>query len=232
MTRADFSYTASLMSDPGRAAMLAALLGDIALPAGELARVANVAPQTASSHLAKLVGGQLLTAEQQGRHRYYRLANAEVANAIEALLALTPGAHSAARVASPKPADGLAFARTCYNHLAGEVAVALADILQRRHLIVAYADKSYALSDGGRSWFQKFGIAIRPEQERQARFARGCLDWTERRHHLAGYLGAQLLRRLRELRWIAPVRNTRAVRVTLEGEKGLAAEFGVRLPRR
>jgi len=230
MVDRDFSQIASLMGDPGRAAMLTALLGDIALPAGELAQIANVAPQTASSHLSRLVAAGLLSAEQQGRHRYFRLSNAEVAVAIESLMAITPARRGAAQQKSQRK-DSLAYARTCYNHLAGQLAVEIADAFRQRKLLVARPERTYALTEDGRSWLRDFGIEIPEKQERQSRFARSCLDWTERRHHLAGQLGSELLCRFRQLRWIAPMRDTRAVRVTLEGERKFASTFGLRLPR-
>ena len=137
-----------------------ALIGGVALPAGQLAMVANVAPQTASSHLSRLVQGELLAVEQQGRHRYYRIATGEVANAVEALLAITPRA--------------------------------------------------------------RVGLRFSEAETRRARFARRCLDWTERRHHIGGQLGCAMLSRFRELKWIATVRDSRTVRVTHEGERQLA----------
>lgn len=225
----EFTGTAALLSDPGRASILMALVGGIALPAGQLAIIANVAPQTASSHLSKLVSGNLLEVEQQGRHRYYRLAGTEVANAIEALLAVTP-VH--VRGAADKTSDGhagsIAYARTCYSHLAGRLAVEITDALQRRKFLVAGEPKAYRITPQGRTWFGELGIVISETQTKQAQFARCCLDWTERRHHLAGPLGSALLKRFQQLKWIAPVRGSRAVRVTLEGQSRLPELLGVR----
>ena len=199
--------------------MLVALMDGRALPAGQLAMIANVAPQTASSHLAKLVDGRLLTAEQQGRHRYYRLANAEVGHAVEALMALSPRANGSATKSPVAPNDALAYARTCYSHLAGRLAIGIADALQERQLLVRGEDKLFSLTAAGRIWFAKLGIELRDRDTDDPRFAKCCLDWTERRHHIAGRLGSAMLLRFRELKWIAPLRNTRAVRVTLEGER-------------
>lgn len=223
------AQTAALLSDPGRAAMLTALMQGVALPAGELALIANVAPQTASSHLSKLVTGKLLAMEPQGRHRYYRLADAEVAHAIEALLAITPRVKA---VATPKGAYGaagdIAYARSCYSHLAGNLAVQLAETLQAREFVVPKETKLYVVTKRGRAWFDEFGIPIGDRDLNDQRFARRCLDWTERRHHIAGRLGSAIFHRLRELRWIAPVHDSRAVRVTLEGQRRLARLLGVR----
>src|SRR5579862_9076309 len=121
----DLSDTATLFSDPGRSAILIALMDGRALPAGQLAMIANVAPQTASSHLTKLLDGQLLAVEQQGRHRYYRLASSDVAHAMEALLAIAPRQQEASRKSDSRraPDGALAYARTCYSHLAGRLAV-------------------------------------------------------------------------------------------------------------
>ena len=225
----DLADTAALLSDPGRAAMLTALIGGIALPAGELALIANVSPQTASSHLSKLISGGLLSVEQQGRHRYYRLADAEVAHAIEALLAIaSPAMQPSGPPNSARSASGtLTYARSCYSHLAGSLAVQLADALRAREIVAPLGDRIYRVTKSGRSWLEEFGIPVRDRDLHDARFARRCLDWTERRHHIAGRLGSALYGRLRELRWIAPVRDSRAVRVTLEGQRNLKELLGV-----
>lgn len=219
----DFSDTASLFSDPGRSAMLIALMDGRALPAGQLAMIANVAPQTASSHLTKLLDGHLLAVEQQGRHRYYRLASSDVAHAIEALLAIAPRANAADRKSAKGrvPDSALAYARTCYSHLAGRLAVDFADALRGRALLTEAEGNRFAVTRRGRTWLAQLGIEITERQMKDPRFARRCLDWTERRHHIAGQLGSAMLLRFREQKWIAPIRDTRAVRVTLEGERRL-----------
>jgi DNA-binding transcriptional ArsR family regulator len=215
----DFSDVAALFSDPGRSAMLVALMDGRALPAGQLALIANVAPQTASSHLTKLVDGHVLAVEQQGRHRYYRLAGIDVAHAIEALLAITPRANdTAARKLTRGPDDTLAYARACYSHLAGRLAVDIAEALQVCGMLVKREDR-FAVTQRGREWFAQLGIGMTEQQTKEPRFARRCLDWTERRHHIAGHLGSAMLIRFWELKWIAPMRDSRAVRVTLEGER-------------
>lgn len=217
-----FADTAALLSDPGRAAILMALLDGTARPAGQLAMIANVAPQTASSHLAKLVEGHLLRVEQQGRHRYYRLTDTNVAHAIEALLAVTPNARSnGASVARPSPPD-LAYARTCYSHLAGRLAVDIADGLQRRGVLTGRAPRQFVIADDGREWFSQLGIELTERQLNDCNFARRCLDWTERRHHIAGSLGSAMLARFLELNWIARIRDRRAVRITHEGQRRFA----------
>lgn len=214
----DFADTAALFSDAARASMLLALMDGRALPAGELAILGNVAPQTASSHLAKLVSGNVLAVEQQGRHRYYRLASTEVAQTVESLMAITPQPKRQARP-QPKPSE-LTYARTCYSHLAGRLAVAIAESLVQRGL-VRRETHSFQLTSPGHAWFTRLGIIMTERQMNDPRFARCCLDWTERKHHIAGKLGSAMLEHFRELKWIAPIRGSRAVRVTLEGEKRL-----------
>jgi DNA-binding transcriptional ArsR family regulator len=216
------SMTANLLGDPGRAAMLLRLMGGIALPAGELARAANIAPQTASGHLGRMVKGHLLTMERQGRHRYYRLASDQVGDAIEALLRLTirmPDIKGSA--ASRKLATGtLAHARTCYSHLAGWLGVAIAEAMERQGILSTADAKTYAITTAGRVWFEStLSIQVPSSPNPQRNIASRCLDWTERRHHLSGVIGCAMYRRFLELSWLAPVRGARAVRVTIEGKK-------------
>jgi DNA-binding transcriptional ArsR family regulator len=208
----ELSLTANLLGDPGRAAIVLSLMNGLALPAGELASIANVAPQTASGHLARLIDGGLLSMERQGRHRYYRLSSSEVADAIEALLVLTTRQKRARKVT----AGTLAHARTCYAHLAGWLGVQIAQELERRGLLRPSGPKIYTVTTCGRAWFQSLGVETHDVAPR--RLALRCLDWTERRHHLAGTLGCAMYRRFQELKWLAPMNGSRAVRVTLEGK--------------
>ncbi len=217
----DLSLTANLLGDPGRAAIVLSLMDGLALPAGELASIANVAPPTASGHLARLIDGGLLSVERQGRHRYYRLSSPEVADAIEALLVLTARPRETTGPTHTVTAGTLAHARTCYAHLAGWLGVQIAEELERRALLRVSGPKHYTVTAPGRTWFQSLGIELPDEIRVPNKFARRCLDWTERRHHLAGPLGCALYKRLGELRWVAPIRGTRAVRVTLEGKSRL-----------
>jgi DNA-binding transcriptional ArsR family regulator len=218
------SSVANLLGDPGRAAILLRLMGGVALPAGELAATANVAPQTASEHLAKLVAGRFLTVERQGRHRYYRLAGTEIADAVEALLVLTarPGASRAPVNAVPTHGT-IEHARTCYGHLAGWLGVRITQsFLERGYIKEAHA-KAYSITPAGRDWLATLDIQLppAPSPAAQKKIARRCLDWTERRHHIAGLLGTALYNRFRELRWLAPIKNTRIIRVTVEGRQRL-----------
>jgi DNA-binding transcriptional ArsR family regulator len=223
------SSTANLLGDPGRAAILLRLMSGLALPAGELALTANVAPQTASEHLAKLVDGRFLSVEPQGRHRYYRLASAEVANAIEAMLVLTadPRASDAGTASSRPQVGSLAHARTCYGHLAGWLGVEIARKLEEREVIKPYSAKTYSLSPSGREWFEGIGVGVPSSAAARKKLAVRCLDWTERRHHLAGRVGCGIYKRFRELGWLIPVRDTRMIRVTLEGQSQLWKMLGI-----
>jgi hypothetical protein len=170
-------------------------MSGLALPAGELAATANVAPQTASEHLARLVKGRLLNVERQGRHRYYRLASAEVADAVEALLVLTARPRvSDAGAASLRPQVGsLGYARTCYGHLAGWLSVQIARKLEERGMIKPYNAKAYSLGPSGREWFEAIGVGVPSSAAVQKTLAVRCLDWTERRHHLGGRWGARFI---------------------------------------
>ena len=207
----DISAVAALIGDPTRARMLQALMGGIALPAGELAMCANVAPQTASAHLAKLVEGRLLSVEVLGRHRYYRLASPEIAAAIEALASVAP--------------------RTCYSHFAGTLAVDINDAFQQRGFLVPAHDRQYRVTPDGRLWFEKLGVAMAQIKSGRSGFARQCLDWTERRHHLAGALGTALLQQFFALKWMAQIGKTRAVRVTHKGQEQLSKLLAIRFRR-
>ena len=222
-----FAQTATLFSDPGRASILMSLLGGVALPAGQLAMIANVSPQTASSHLSQLVEGRLLTVEQQGRHRYYRIAGVEVAHAIEALMALNPHRNTAPISSASRIPESLAYARTCYSHLAGRLAIEIADALEKHGVLVRSDANLFSLTQCGERWLRDFGIPVTASQIRKSRFAKRCLDWSQRRHHIAGQLGSAMLDRFRQLKWIAPLRDSRAVRLTLEGQRGFRQVLGL-----
>jgi DNA-binding transcriptional ArsR family regulator len=221
----DFSRVAALIAEPARATMLLALLGGRALPAGELAFSANVAPQTASGHLAKLVEGGLLRVETQGRHRYYRLSGPDVGTALEALGGLAP----APRVPDRLPAEvkAMRYARTCYNHLAGRLAVDINVAMQQRGLLAPLTEKQWELTEPGRLWFAEIGTGHCAS--RRDGIARMCLDWTERQHHIGGPLGSALLNALCERKWVARIRDTRGVRLTVNGRIELGRRLGLAL---
>jgi DNA-binding transcriptional ArsR family regulator len=211
--------TAALIADPGRAAMLTALLHGRALAAGELARAANVSPQSASMHLSQLLEGGLVKVAQTGRHRYYQISSPAVAHAVEAL-----GVISSPRRQKPiGEGDAISYARTCYDHLAGAMAVSLVESLQNQRFLVASAksDRDFDVTKAGQEFFKQWQIDVNVLRSKKRSFARRCLDWTERRDHIAGALGAAICQRLLELRWIARDGNSRIVRVTPTGRREL-----------
>lgn len=223
-----FAITASLLADPARAIMLTALLDGRALPAGELAYAAGVTPQTASSHLGRLVDGGLISVEKEGRHRYFRLAGSHVAQALEHLAAIRPDAPVKRKALSPQGRE-LRFCRRCYDHLAGRVGVAVARGMQERGFIVAVADKRFEVTPSGVDWFATVGIDVHALKPVRRGLARQCLDWTERTHHLAGPLGVQFMKAMCEEGWLRRVTDSRAVRVTPKGWRELKRHLGVDL---
>ncbi len=223
---AEITTTAALLAEPARAAMLAALSDGRALPAGELARRARVTPQTASSHLARLLEAGLLAVEQQGRHRYFRIAGARVVRTLEALALLNETLSAAEpHEDGPRIASELRFARLCYDHLAGTLGVRLTEALVAGGWI-SRTEGGFELTEPGRSAFGTFGIDIAALCRARRPLLRPCLDRTQRRHHLAGSLATALARRLIELRWIEPRPSSRAVRLTPAGRAGLRERFG------
>jgi DNA-binding transcriptional ArsR family regulator len=218
--------TASLFADPARAAMLVALLDGRSLPASELAFRAKVSAQTASMHLGKLLGGRLVTMSRLGRHRYYSLAGPDVAAALEAMGTLC----NALRPLQP-PADGsivpIRRARTCYDHLAGKVAVRICESLQERQLL-ASVDDSFRLTASGERCFEDLGINLTSLRANRKRpLVRKCLDWTEHKFHLAGTAGAALLDLFREREWIKREVGSRVVTITGNGRMALQTHFGI-----
>ncbi|WP_224003421.1 helix-turn-helix transcriptional regulator [Aureimonas sp. SA4125] len=223
-TGSTIAETAFLMGDPARANMLAALMSGTALTAGELAAHAGVTPQTASGHLTRLTEGRLVTVERQGRHRYFRLASPEVARALEGLMALS--GSSGMKPSRPRgPRDAaMRLARSCYDHLAGRLGVAIADALERRGF-VDLDDGIGIVSGEGRRFLCDFGIDVDALSGAKRPLCRTCLDWSERRPHLSGRLGAAILERTVELGWLARVPKSRTLRISGAGEKGFAETF-------
>jgi DNA-binding transcriptional ArsR family regulator len=220
----NLAATAFLISDPARAAMLMALADGRARPAGELAYTAGVTAQTASSHLGKLLDGGLLAVETEGRHRYYRLAGPHVALALEHLAAIAPPAR---RKPLGKQARQLQFARCCYDHLAGQVGVAVTQALQARGYLAAAQDKQFEMTPAGLAWFARMGLDAAALKPTRRGLARQCLDWTERQHHLAGPLGVEFLDLLCRKGWLRRTRSSRAVQVTPPGWAGLKEQLGI-----
>jgi DNA-binding transcriptional ArsR family regulator len=227
---ADVAAAAALLAEPARAVLVLAVMDDGPLPASELAARARIAPSTASEHLARLVEGGFLTTEKRGRHRYYELADPAVAAAVEALAVVAPQPP----IRSLKEAtrsQRLRYARTCYDHLAGEIGVALARALEAQGALTR-RDRTYELGPRAQARFTALGVDL-CELERQRRpLVRGCLDWSERDLHVAGALGAALTERLLALGWIRWRSGDRSVELTDAGHAGLAAEFGLEIPGR
>lgn len=216
----------ALLGDPARANMLLALIAGRPLTAGELAWSARVTAQTASGHLAKLSEAGLLAVERQGRHRYYRLASPLIAQMLEgmqvvAALQSPPRYRPASRID-----DALKAGRTCYDHLAGRLGVAIADAMVTRGLVVLTGDGGAATPEG-EAFLGRLEVDAGSKPGQKRCFCRPCLDWSERRPHIAGALGAALARRCFELHWIARVKDSRAVTVTPAGRQGLADIFGI-----
>ena len=186
----NISYIAKLIAEPTRAIVLDCLMNNQALPASELAYMARVSHPTISSHLSKLVEGNLLKVEQHGRHRYYRLANQEVAEVLEKLGTIAP----TVQVRSLKQSDQLKqvrYARTCYDHLAGKLGVEIAEKLLHRKFIIL-EEGEYIVTEQGKKWFLNFGINIEKANIKRRIFAKPCLDWSERRYHISGWLGSAI----------------------------------------
>ena len=211
----------ALIGDPVRAAILLNLRDGTIRPAGELAVLAGASPQAASTHLAQLVDGGLLTVEKQGRHRFFRLASGEVAEIIENLAnwASPPSRR-------PRHDPSLCQARLCYDHLAGRLGVALFDSLSAREFLVL-GTNGLGLSTSGQEWLERQGNrSFKPPAGRRP-LARLCLDWTERRHHLGGYLGATIAQLMVELGYVA--RGTqRSLIVTTLGRRFFCEELGIK----
>lgn len=214
-----FLAIASLIGEPARATMLWTMLDGRAYTAGELALMANISPQSASNHLNKLLEADLLKMEKQGKHRYYRFAKTEVAAAMEAISQLIPGKWQIPAGKSFKNGD-IQYARTCYDHLAGRVAVTLTQGLVQQK-IIQLKDDEYNVTTKGKAWFENIGVDIEAVRQQKRFFARPCLDWTERKHHLAGGLGAALLDQMLALNWIRRKPNERTVVLTGKGEKAI-----------
>lgn len=221
----DIATIGALLGDPARANMLTALLAGQALTAGELAREAGVTAQTASSHLSRLEAGGLLTQRKQGRHRYYALSGEDVAGVIEALMGLAARTgHTRVRTGPKEPA--LRRARICYDHLAGEMAVGMLESLKARGF-VAEADETLSLTASGEIFIAALGLDLPTLASARRPLCKGCLDWSVRRTHLAGALGAALLDRFYALGWAAREPGTRLVRFSPRGLEAFREIFGV-----
>lgn len=229
-----FAEIAALAGDPARAGMLHALMDGRALTASELAHVAGIAPQTASGHLARMTAVGLLSVEKQGRHRYHRLASPAVAQMMESIMQVASDLAPARRPLCVGPRDAaLRAARTCYDHLAGRLGVAVADALVAGGY-AELANDAGLVTDAGIELFGRIGIDVDALLARRGNrspriLCRPCLDWSERRPHLAGAVGAALCMLSLKNGWIRRINGTRAVAITPKGERIFREQLGVRL---
>jgi DNA-binding transcriptional ArsR family regulator len=219
-----FSEVAALIGDKTRSVMLWCLLDGRAYTATELAICANISAQSASNHLSKLIHANIVVVEKQGRHRYYRCAGPHVAQAIESLASLVD-VNQNKRIASV-PADEITHARTCYDHLAGKLGVAVTQAMLNKKIIQPHENK-YEVTGAGEKWFASFNIDISELRNAKRSFAHACLDWSERKHHLAGALGSALLAMMLEKDWIRKKRNTRALLITPKGQLALKEKLAI-----
>ncbi|MED3550647.1 ArsR/SmtB family transcription factor [Cytobacillus praedii] len=222
---ANVAIIASLVSEPSRAAILTVLMDGRYHPVNELAYMAGIKPQTASFHLSKMVNAKIVAVEKQGRHRYYGIESQQVAQVMESLLLIAPPIE----IKSFKQASedkAIRLARTCYDHLAGGLGVKLTDALIQEG-ILCEGSKEFTVTEKGKEFLADFQIDLKRVESKRRSFSHKCLDWSERRHHLAGALGNALLERLLELNWVERLPKTRAIKVTSKGEKGLKETFSI-----
>lgn len=218
---------ASLLGDKARSVMLWNMLDGRAYTATELSLCAGISPQSASNHLGKLVGAGILEVRKQGRHRYYSYATPNAAQVIESMAGLLPSRHTPNTVTKPEPA-GITYARTCYDHIAGRVGVAIARSLVERKIIQPDGNK-YVVTGPGKKWFSSLGLDVEEIGSRKRSFAHQCLDWTERKPHLAGALGASLLQVMLKKNWVRKVAISRELLVTGAGRAGLKDTLGLEI---
>jgi DNA-binding transcriptional ArsR family regulator len=216
---------AALVGDPARANILCALLGGRALTATELAFAAGVSPQTTSGHLGKLLGARLLVLLKQGRHRYFRLAGPHVGQMLESIMnvALTGPPRFQPK---SKLDEKLRHARTCYDHIAGLLGVVLADRLAEREFVIL-GEEAGEVTPAGAKFLSKLGVDLSGARAKRRVFCRPCVDWTERRPHIGGAVGAAMAIRCFELKWIARLPDSRALAITTAGRRGLMEHFAL-----
>ncbi|MCM3030889.1 MULTISPECIES: metalloregulator ArsR/SmtB family transcription factor [unclassified Niallia] len=215
----------ALLTEESRATILAGLMDGKYHTASELAYMAKITPQTASFHLAKLVENNLVTTEKNGRFRYFRLANEEVANTLEILMSISPPPEIRSLKQSSQ-LKRLENARTCYDHLAGRVSVQLTKIMEDAGYIER-SDKQFIVTAKGESFFQKLGLDLVGLSKKRRSFSHACLDWSERTHHLGGALGNGLFERYIKLGWIEAKENSREIMITARGKSGFKEFFGI-----
>jgi DNA-binding transcriptional ArsR family regulator len=216
---------AALVGDPARANMLCALLGGRALTATELAFAAGVSPQTTSGHLGKLSAARLIVLMKQGRHRYYRLAGPHIGQMLESIMSVALAGPPRFQPKS-KVDDQLRQARTCYDHIAGLLGVSLAECMIERGFVIL-GDEAGEVTQSGSEFLSQLGVDLTSAREQRRVFCRPCLDWTERRPHIGGAVGAALAHRCFEMKWIERRRDSRALAITPVGRRGLLENFAL-----
>jgi len=221
-----FSDVASLIGDKSRSLMLWNLLDGRAYTATELSLCADITAQSASNHLSKLIGADILAVEKQGRHRYYRFANEDVARVIESIASLLPSTKKNTKQILDPP--GITQARSCYDHIAGKFGVELTGALLGKGIILPF-EKKYSVSNRGKKWFRSVEINIEEVQLQKRSFAYPCLDWSERRHHLAGALGAALLQMMVQEAWLRKSKHSRELFITSKGKSELKKSLNLEL---
>jgi DNA-binding transcriptional ArsR family regulator len=220
---------ASLLGDPARADALTALMADRALTATELSAIAGVTKQTMSAHLSKLVDARLVAVDPLGRHRYFRLADADVAGLVESLMGVAFRTGAVRLLSSPRE-PALRKARICYDHLAGELGVSAFESLLAGGVFGRTAD-GVKLTDAGAHWFAELGIDTAALAGQRRTLCRPCMDWSERRQHLAGALGCALLSRVCELKWAKREKGSRVIRFTPRGQQSFLERVASARPR-
>ena len=223
----NISKIASLISDPTRSSILLSLMDGRIHPASELAYTAKVKPQTASFHLQKMLEANLVSVERHGRHRYYKLTSSDVAKVIEQMLIISPNSPVTS-LRDSREKSAIHFARTCYDHLAGYIGVQITNSLIEQGFIKK-VDMNYEVTSEGFQFFQEFGIDLEEQKKKRRAYARCCLDWSKREHHIAGALGNALLLKMLELNWITRMPKIRAVKVTPSGKVELQKHFKMQL---
>lgn len=221
------SVIASLLSDASRSAMLTHLLDGRFHPAGEMALAAGITPQTASFHLAKMMESGVVVAEKHGRHRYYRIQKSADAEVIEQLLSLT-GPVQITSLRQSVHMEKLRQARMCYDHVAGELGVSIAESLTERGLLNKNGSE-FVVTQTGEAFFNDFGLELTELRKKRRSFCRCCLDWTERKHHVAGALGQALAERMLQLNWLERDSSSRAVHITEVGRERISNLFNISL---
>jgi DNA-binding transcriptional ArsR family regulator len=213
----EISRISTIIGDPVRSVILWTLLDNRAYTAIELANVVETSPQNISIHLSKLVNADLLTVESQGRHKYYKLLNPEIAGVIEGIANLVP------KERQKKVTDnnsGIKYCRTCYDHLAGKIGVEItAKLIDEKYIVLD--NKAFLVTEEGKNFFNNLGIDLEALKKQKRIFAKPCLDWSERKHHFSGSLAAALLNKMFEMDWIRRIDNSRAVSITANGQKAL-----------